>query len=90
MTEREILERAARAIGRIDRDGPRGVTLLSMAEIEAMALALVCLGLVAIPPGEPAPARLQIMRDDEWDGSGRCPHCQGWDCDPEAGCIHNH
>jgi hypothetical protein len=48
-----ILDRAARALGRIDRDGPRAITTLSVAEIEAMALALVLLGLAPIPPGTP-------------------------------------
>lgn len=57
-TTSEMLELAARALGRIDRDGPRAVTLLSINEIEAMAEALVILGLHPIPPGAPAPARL--------------------------------
>lgn len=56
----DTLELAARGLGRIDRDGLRGMTLLSIAEIEAMAVALTVLGLVAIPPGAPAPERLLI------------------------------
>lgn len=30
--------------------------------------------------------------DDEmagWDGEGACPKCQGENCDPEGGCIHD-
>ena len=58
MTMQEMLEGAARAVGRVDRDGDRGVTMVSKDEIWAMALALVHLGLVAIPPGAPAPEQL--------------------------------
>lgn len=58
MTMHEMLETAARAIGRIDRDGDRGVTMISKDEIWAMALTLVHLGLIAIPPGAPAPEQL--------------------------------
>ncbi len=64
-TDHEILERAGRALGRIDRDGERGVTTLSSDDIWAMALALVRLGLVAIPPGAPAPAQLVITANDK-------------------------
>lgn len=35
--------------------------------------------------------RLQEERDDdmaEWDGTGRCPACQGDDCSPETGCRY--
>lgn len=49
-TDREVLVAAARALGRIDRDGLRGLTSLSLADIEALALALVILGLAPIPP----------------------------------------
>lgn len=58
--DREILTDAARALGRIDRDGERALTSLSTHETEAMALALVILGLVAIPPGQPTPETLTI------------------------------
>jgi len=40
-----VLHRAARAVARIDAQGVRGITTLSMNDIEAMALALVILGL---------------------------------------------
>lgn len=46
-----ILERAARAVGRVDAQGIRGITGLSMLDIEAMAMALAMLGLVPVPPG---------------------------------------
>lgn len=26
---------------------------------------------------------------DEWDGTGRCPKCQGRNCDPEGGCRYD-
>jgi len=54
-TTRDILITAARALGRVDRDGVRGLTSLSVDDIEAMALALVILGLTSISPdqGEP-------------------------------------
>lgn len=55
MTDREILIAAGRALGRIDRDGIRAITRISVAEIEAMALALVVLGLKAIPPQQLVP-----------------------------------
>ncbi len=63
ISEREILERAARGLGRIDYWGPRGLTLVTIEELEAMALALVCLGLVAVAPGQPAPERLIVGKD---------------------------
>lgn len=55
MSEAEMLEAAARGVGRIDRDGDRGVTMVSKEEIWAMAMTLVCLGLIPIPPGACAP-----------------------------------
>jgi len=55
MADRQMIELAARAVGRIDRDGLRGVTLVSTEEIWAMALTLVRLGLVAVQPGTKAP-----------------------------------
>lgn len=45
---------AARAVGRIDRDGVRGITGASVDEIAAMAGVLVALGLVPIEPGTDA------------------------------------
>jgi hypothetical protein len=54
-TDREILTRAAVALGKVDAYGPRGLTMLSTNDLEAMALSLVILGLVAIAPGATAP-----------------------------------
>lgn len=47
----ELIVLAAAAVGKVDRFGPRGATLVSRDEIEAMAVLLACLGLTPIPPG---------------------------------------
>ena len=57
-TEREMLEQASRAIGRVCRDDLRGITTLSIDDIAAMAGTLLAIGLIATPPGETPPARL--------------------------------
>jgi len=44
-----MLDLAARAIGKIDARGTRGIERLTNDEIEAMALTLVCLGMKPIP-----------------------------------------
>jgi hypothetical protein len=62
---REMLELAARAVGRIDRDGVRGVTRVSVEEIAAMAGVLVTLGLIPVQPGEAFPATLMIPPQKE-------------------------
>ena len=47
---------AARALGKIDLYGsPRGVTMISADEIEAMALLLAALGLTPLPPDADVP-----------------------------------
>ena len=48
-SEDEMLDLAARAIGKIDARGTRGIERLTNDEIEAMALTLVCLGMKPIP-----------------------------------------
>lgn len=58
MTEHQALETASRALGRILRDDVRGMTLLSIDEIAAMAWALIGFGLVPTTPGEDPPAEL--------------------------------
>lgn len=58
LEEPTILARAARAVGKIDTHGRRGITLCSADEIEAMALVLGCLGVVPVPPGADLPDRL--------------------------------
>lgn len=59
-TAREILTGAGRALGRIDLWGTRGLTGLSVEAIEDMALALVLLGLVAIPPDQTQPPEVLV------------------------------
>ena len=62
LSEREILERAARAVGKVDHFGPRGLTLISMEDTEAMCLALVLLGLVAVPPTQAQAPEILVIR----------------------------
>lgn len=50
-----MLARASTALGTVDLYGPRGVTMLSTDQIEAMALTLAALGLVPTPPGGSVP-----------------------------------
>lgn len=53
-TQAEMMARAARAVGVIDLwASPRGATLVSVDDIEAMAGALVALGLTPIHPEFP-------------------------------------
>lgn len=64
-TLRQVLEGASRAVGKIDRHGLRGITGLSVEEIEDMALALVAFGLIATPPGETPPAEIVFTERKE-------------------------
>lgn len=57
-SEREMLETASRAVGRVCRDDLRGMTLLSIDDIAAMTGTLLAFGLIATPPGETPPERL--------------------------------
>lgn len=59
---RVMQERAARALGVVDHWGKRGLTMLSLEEIEAMALTLAALGLVAVPPGAAMPKTLLVAQ----------------------------
>lgn len=45
LTREEMLERSARALGRYDAWGRRGLTMITADEIEAMACLLAALGL---------------------------------------------
>jgi hypothetical protein len=54
-TEAQMIETAARGLGRVDALGVRGITLCSVDDIAAMAGVLALLGLPAIPPGAPVP-----------------------------------
>ncbi|WP_102226899.1 hypothetical protein [Acidimangrovimonas sediminis] len=56
----EMLSLASRGVGKVDALGPRGATLVTIEEIEAMAATLACLGLAATPPGEDPPEALFI------------------------------
>lgn len=58
MSPPEMLERAARAVGRVLRDDVRGMTSLSIDDITAMTGTLVALGLVPVLPDEPTPETL--------------------------------
>lgn len=64
-TEREMLEQASRAVGRVCRDDVRGITTLSVDDIAAMAGTLLAFGLIATPPGETPPARLIFTAQKE-------------------------
>ena len=50
VSARRMLELAALGVGKIDRDGVRGATRVSVDEITAMAGALVSLGLIPVAP----------------------------------------
>ena len=60
LTREQMLERAARALGKVDAWGRRGVTMITADEIEAMACLLAALGLVPAAPGQPVPEVLFI------------------------------
>lgn len=51
----QMLARASTALGKVDLYGPRGLTMISAEETEALVLTLAALGLVSTPPGAPAP-----------------------------------
>lgn len=51
-SEPEMLELARSAVGKVDRLGLRGATLVTMEEIVAMATSLACLGIVPPQPTE--------------------------------------
>ncbi|NEX47629.1 hypothetical protein [Pseudotabrizicola algicola] len=58
MAPQEMVERAARAVGRVLRDDMRGITGLSIDDITAMTGTLIALGLVPVLPGEATPDTL--------------------------------
>jgi len=60
LSERTMLERAARALGRIDQHGQHALARVTYDEIEALALLAACNGLVPVPPGEPMPEVLIV------------------------------
>lgn len=55
----EMTSLAQKGIGKVALHGPRGATLVSMEEIEAMAAMLVVLGVPPIEPGAyPPPSKI--------------------------------
>ena len=69
LTQREMLELASRAVGRVCRDDIRGITTLSIDDIAAMTGTLLALGLIATPPGEDPPGQLIFTaRKEATDG----------------------
>jgi hypothetical protein len=58
-----MMELAARGVGKVDLYGPRGATLVSRDEIEAMAGALAALGLRAIHPKPTAVAAVDAPQN---------------------------
>ncbi|WP_413851700.1 hypothetical protein [Albidovulum sp.] len=58
LTIAELTVRARRGIGKVDRSGLRGATLVSADEVEAMAMLLAILGVAPIYPGTYAPPNL--------------------------------
>jgi hypothetical protein len=53
LTHEEMLERSARALGKVDAWARRGVTVVTADEIEAMACLLAALGLPGLGKDEP-------------------------------------
>ena len=64
-TPDQMLEVAARAVGKVVRDDMRGITTLSVDEIVAMTGTLIGFGLVAVLPGQPTPDTLIIISRKE-------------------------
>lgn len=54
-TEADAVSLARNAVGKVDRLGPRGVTLVTALEIEAMAVVLACLGITPQIPEKGTP-----------------------------------
>lgn len=54
--ERQMIVLARNAVTKVNRHGKRGVTLLSLDEMEAAILMLVCLGVMPWHDGDPKPA----------------------------------
>lgn len=55
-SDNEILLRAGRVLGRIQTQGPRALSGIAFDEIEAMALALLILGLKPLCPSQHQPS----------------------------------
>lgn len=61
-SDNEILFCAARVLGRIQTHGPRAVNGIAFDEIEAMALALLILGLKPLCAGQHLPSVNQLRK----------------------------
>lgn len=59
----EMLELAARGMGRIETRGHQGTTMVTYDEIEAMACVLRALGFPALPPGYRSAELATTLRD---------------------------
>ncbi len=56
----DVFRHTSTALGKIDLYGPRGLTMVTFDEIEAMALLLAALGVVPTIPGHPTPTTLFV------------------------------
>ena len=65
VTQRQMMEQASRALGRVICQDLRGITMLSVDDIAAMAGTLIALGLIATPPGETPPETLIFTAQKE-------------------------
>jgi len=65
LTHEAMLTLAARGVGRVDRDGARGATLVTVEEIEAMACVLALCGLRPIQPDAFIPASFTTFTEGE-------------------------
>lgn len=63
--ETVMITRARDAVTKVNTHGLRGVTLLSMQEIEAMVLMLACLGVMPWHLADPKPAAKATSLDGE-------------------------
>lgn len=59
----DLVIRAASGLGKVDRWGLRGATMVSVDEIEAMAGLLAIFGLVPVHPGQPVPETLILTQE---------------------------
>ncbi|MBW4708655.1 hypothetical protein KX928_12755 [Roseobacter sp. YSTF-M11] len=65
MTVQQMTRLAASGVAKVDLMGPRGTTLCTMDEIEAMALVIAASGVLPGRPGDPErlPLFLQLEKD---------------------------
>lgn len=63
ISQGDMLERASRALGKVDLHGRRGVTMLSVDETEALALLVATFGLIPTAPGAPTPPEFFMKKE---------------------------